>query len=54
MKFEDLICTFKEQSYGEDSLICETGICMKCDKGEWHAILPQSEYPTNPAERHSA
>ena len=53
-EFEDLICTFKAQSYGEGSLICETGICMRCGKGEWHAGVLQSPYTIDPAGQNAS
>lgn len=45
-EYEGSICTFKEQSYSDGSLVCVKGTCMMCDKGKWHAAIPQPAYST--------
>ena len=46
-EYEVPICTFREQSYADGSQICETGICMKCSEGKWHANIAEPSRPTN-------
>ena len=33
--FENQICVFKGQNYGDDSLVCQNGVCVICRIGEW-------------------